>query len=126
MPYNCAISETPDYLRVDVSGECLPGREVEDSIGVWKKVAEVCREKGLARILAVCDIPGKLPIFAAFEIAAHPETFGWDHRFKLALVQLHQERLEGSLFSETVAFNRGYKLKVFGDEESAVQWLSDT
>jgi len=117
------ISQHNDYLRLDVSGEYTPGAEAEEATRFWAQAAAACREHKLTRVLAVFDVPGTMPTFAAFDVASNPPAISWDHRVKVALVYTHKERFESNLFSETVAVNRGYKVKAFQDEPNAISWL---
>lgn len=123
MPYRCVVTTTADYLRVDVSGDWRLGQELADASAVWKQVSEACRNQACTRVLAVWDVAGRLPTVSAYALAAHPESFGWDRSIKAAVVHRHKERLQDSLFAETVGVNRGYDVKVFGDEEKALAWL---
>ena len=123
MPYGCIFQTYPDYLRVEVSGGWTPGKEGEDSVRVWGEVAETCKKEGKTRILAIWDVAGRLPPMDGYNLGANPERFGWDRRFKLATVHLHEERFQDGLFVETVALNRGFRVKMFEDEEKAKSWL---
>ena len=43
MPYKFSIENKESYIRVNVSGERIAGREPEDIISVWSAVADKCR-----------------------------------------------------------------------------------
>jgi hypothetical protein len=116
-------SQHNDYLRLDVSGEYTPGAEAEEATRFWAQAAATCREHKLTRVLAVFDVPGKMPTFAAFDVASNPPAINWDYRVKVALVYTHKDRFESNLFSETVAVNRGYQVKAIQDEPNAIAWL---
>ena len=123
MSYICHISQHADYLRADVSGDWSPGNEKGDALDVWTQVAESYLKGRLNRVLAVWDVPGRLPTMAAFNLGSKIDALGVGRQFKLAIVHLKEDRLEDSKFAETVAVNRGYRIKVFGDEETAQNWL---
>ncbi len=123
MSYKCIIQKNPEYLRVDVSGDWSPGKELEDALSVWSQVAEACKELEAFNVLAVWDVPGRLPTFTAFQLGSMAHSFGIGHKFKLAIVHLNEERLKDSLFAETVAVNRGFQVKMFSDETQALSWL---
>lgn len=123
MPYQVAIQEYPDYIRVQLSGELTPGLELQEATSVWSQVADACREKGVTRVLAISDARGHLLTMTAYELADSALTWGWDQRFKLAMVEVHEERRQNSLFAETVAVNRGFRARVFDDEQKARSWL---
>lgn len=117
------IEAVQGFIRLDVSGEWTYGSEAREAKQVWRQVADACKEQGFERILAVFDVPGRLPTFAAYDIASDPESLGFNHRYKVALVYTYQERFDSNLFSETVAVNRGFKVKAFIDESDAQNWL---
>lgn len=123
MAYNCVITHETDYVRVEVSGRWEPGGELGNAVDVWTRVADACRETGETRILSLWDVSGHLPMLDAYSLASAPDSFGWEHNFKLAVVHLHEERFSDALFAETVAVNRGYEVKIFRDERSAKEWL---
>jgi hypothetical protein len=123
MSYSVALREYPDHLRVEVSGEWTPGHELEDAVDVWTQVADCCRKSGLTRILSVWDVPGRLPPLVAYELVGARASGAWDRRFRLALVQLREERFKDSQFVETLAVNRGYNVRVFDNEPDARSWL---
>ncbi len=123
MPYECTIESYPDYLRIDVFGKWIPGQEGEDSMRVWGEISQACKGCGQTRILTIWDIPGRLSPVDGYNLGAYPERFGWDRRYKLAVVHLHEERRKDALFVETVANNRGFRVKMFQDEETAKSWL---
>jgi hypothetical protein len=51
------------------------------------------------------------------------EEFGWSRRFKLAIVDVNEDSRKDNLFTETVAVNRGYNVKIFDNENDAKEWL---
>jgi len=51
MPYCTTIHEHKEYIRVEVSGERIQGKEVEDIASVWSGVTDVCRELNINKIL---------------------------------------------------------------------------
>lgn len=123
MPYKFCIEEQEDYIRVEVSGERIPGNEEEDAVRVWSCVAEVCEAKKIDRVLGIYKVTGRLPATAAHAIAFDPARFGWSRRFKLALVNLNEESRQDSLFLEDVAVSSGYQIRVFDNEEEGRTWL---
>lgn len=123
MPYQVHIETQGDHIRVNVSGTRIPGHEVADSVNTWKQVADVCRDTGIEKILAVFLLEGRLSPIDAYDIAARADEFGWSHAFKMAVVDLNKETLEDNLFAETVAVNRAYQIMVFDNEAEATDWL---
>jgi hypothetical protein len=123
MTYKVNIEEQQNYIRVEVSGKRIPGKETDDAIRVWASVAETCRKKNITRILAINNIPGRLPALAAYSLAESPEEFGWSRHFKLTVVDVNEDSRKDNLFTETVAVNRGYNVKIFDNENDAKEWL---
>lgn len=123
MTYNAKFETLDDFVQVTVSGSRIQGQEVADAIGVWSQVADYCREAKIVKILAILQLEGRLPTMDAYEIVARAEEFGWSHSLRLALVDTNTESLEDNLFTETVAVNRAYPIKVFDDIAAAKTWL---
>ena len=123
MNYEFSIEIHAEYVRVLISGEPSRERAYEQSFDVGTHVVKACRESNIRRILAVWDVPGRLAVVDAYELAGNPQAFGFDYDLKLASVYLHRDRFEGSKFAETVATNRGFNVKVFNEEEAALAWL---
>ena len=123
MPYKVNIEDKKNYLRIEISGDRSPGQEATESKAFWSQVAELCSEKNVDKILTISTLTGRLPAMQAFEIAHSPQSFGWDWRLKVAFVDLNEESRQDNLFTETVAVNRGYRAKIFDNEEDAKAWL---
>jgi len=123
MPYEVSMKVQQDYIRVEVTGERIPGQEEVDAFRVWSRVAEVCHAKKIDRILSIYRVTGRLPARAAHAIAYDPRKFGWSKRFKLALVNLNEESQQDTLFVEDVAVSSGYRVRVFDNEQEAIPWL---
>jgi len=115
-----------DHVRLDVTGEWTPGKEVEEIKNTLGAVADACRENGLERMLAVFDMGGRIPIGVAYEVAKDPSSVGWERHFRGALVHRDEERYESNLFTETVAVNRSFNIKAFNDEGAALKWLLES
>ncbi len=124
MSYDVTIEEMKDYLRVEVSGDRVPGQEADDGIEVWRHLADVCRETGHDKLLVILHLSGHIPTTASYKIASNPDKFGWEKRFKVAVVDLNQEsRLENYL-TGAIAVSQGYDARIFDNELTAEAWLS--
>ncbi|OHD68535.1 MAG: hypothetical protein A2W19_12135 [Spirochaetes bacterium RBG_16_49_21] len=108
---------------MEVSGDWTPGKELEDAIDVLTQVADICHKKGINCILAIWDVPGHIRALIGYEIVDSANKCNWDRHFKLAVVYTHNERFIDSLFVETVAVNRGYRVKMFENKQEAKSWL---
>ena len=123
MGYETHITEYQDYVRVQVCGERSPGHSVANADRVGKMIVEYCQDKGIDRILLVLELVGRLGPLDAIGIVTNSADYGFHHGFKLAFVDLNAESYRDSLFTETVAVNRSYSMKVFDKEQEAREWL---
>jgi len=123
MGYETRITEYPDYVRVHVVGKRSPGHSVANADRVGKMIVELCEEKGINNILLVLELTGRLGPLDSMGIVTHSQEYGFHHNFRLAFVDLNAESYRDSLFTETVAVNRSYSMKVFDNEQDAREWL---
>jgi hypothetical protein len=126
MSYDISIQEKQGYIRVEVSGERTSGQEAKAAIDLWMRLAEVCNDKGIFRVLAIYDLNGDLPTIAAYEIGSSLVKNDLIRNMKVALVDLNEKSRENNLFAKTVAVNRAYSRdsgRVFDDEKKAIEWL---
>ena len=123
MGYETSITEYPDYVRVQVRGERSPGHSVANADRVGEMIVEYCQDKGIDRIMLVLELEGRLGPLDAVGIVTHAPNYGFHHGFRLAFVDLNAESYRDSLFTETVAVNRSYSMRVFDKEQDAREWL---
>lgn len=117
------ISIHDHFVQMDMAGFYTPGNEAAEARKMWKELADTCRSNGKRRVLVRSSMTGELPAMVSYEIASHPEEFGWERAFRIAMVFEHKERYESHLFPETVMVNRYYDMKAFMDENEAKTWL---
>ena len=123
MAYETNITEFPGYLRVHVCGERAPGHSVTNADRVGKMIVEYCRDNDIDRIMLVLELGGRLGPLDAVGIVTHAPDYGFHHGLRLAFVDLNTESFPDNLFTETVAVNRSYSMKVFDNEQNAREWL---
>jgi len=123
MAYQADIQTSRDHIRVEVSGRRAPGRTVIDAYDVGQRIVEECRKAAIEKVLLVSQLTGHIPALEAYEMITGLEDIGWSRSTKLAFVDMNSESHEESLFTETVAVNRAYFMKVFDNEEDARDWL---
>lgn len=123
MPHEITFHDEGKYLRVVLHGHRTPRREGAALIETWSTVAAYCGEHNHTRILGVVNIQEPLEPMAAYEVGHAPHLFGWKHTFRLALVYPERIVFESNRLTETILTNRGYQIKVFVDENNALQWL---
>jgi hypothetical protein len=126
MAYKFIIQENPDHIRVEVSGEWDPDKNLIDAKSVLMNVTDACRKKGINHILAIWDVPGHISTLTGYQIVEMAKEIHWDLRFKLSVVFAYNERFMDALFVETVAVNRGFMVKMFKHEEEAKSWLLES
>ena len=123
MEYGLIIEEKRDHIRFEVSGKRRQGKKLEQMIPIWSQVITLCKEKEIFKILAIFKLEGEITVLDSVDIVSNSEKFNWDKRIALAVVETNIDSRKGNLFTETYAVNRGYNMKVFEDEKSALKWL---
>lgn len=110
-------------MRVEVTGTRRLGDAATDAAEAGKQIVTVCHEAGINRVLVILDLKGRLSAVDSYEMVMNSSEYGWSHDFKLAFVNNNTATFEDSLFTETIAVNRAYTVKVFADEAVALDWL---
>jgi hypothetical protein len=123
MPYETTFELFEHYARVEISGDRRPGHEVADGILGGQEISATCKSHGITKLLAIFKMTGRLPATEAHELYSNPDAFGWSRDIKVALVDENPDSREDSLFSETVAVNRAYNMRVFDEQDEALDWL---
>ena len=126
MPYDFIIQEEKDIIRVIVSGDRTPGKEVDDAIELITEITKASIEKGLNRVLAIWKVKGELPVMQAWNLGNVLDSSDLARNIKLATVNLDLDSRRGNVFTENVVVNRGYNWKVFDNEEVAKSWLLES
>jgi len=123
MSYDADYQVLDDHIRIEVSGERIPGNVAIDSSVVMEKTMELIQKSGIRNCLILLDLTGPLSAMDSFDIVSISEEVGWKRDYRVALVNLHAETLEDAQFTEVVASNRAYPIRVFDNEEDAKDWL---
>lgn len=123
MTYDISVQTRQDYLRVEVSGQRIPGHEVGDALDVWKKTAVKVRETGVNRILLIGKVPGRIPAAAANLAVKLAEQVQSRVNYKVAMVFTDLETLDSHNLTTTFARNLGYEVDIFDNETDARKWL---
>ena len=96
------------------------------NVDIWKKIAvDVIKAKldyGYKK--TIYDVTGaivKESTFGIFEVAANLDDFGFRRNIKTAFV--YSNNTVDMKFFETVAYNRGFVVKIFTNTLEAVTWL---
>ncbi len=83
----------------------------------------VIAKTGITDCLLVLNLKGPLSPMDSFDIVATSEEIGWQRHFRVAMVDCNTESAEDTHFTEVVASNRAFPVRVFDNEEDALAWL---
>ncbi len=123
MSYDAEFETHDDYIRIYVTGSRRYGDAAVEAGEVGRRIVEYCRKANIYRVMTVLNLRGRLAAIDSFDIVTQSRDYGWDFKFKLALVDLNRDSAEDVKFTETVAVNRFYRVKAFSDEANALAWL---
>jgi hypothetical protein len=122
--YEFSVARRPGYLHVSVTGENTTDnvrRSLQD-------VVSACAEHACSRVLIEEHLTGpSLGTVAVFEIASEGSRNAWPTVSQIAYVDTnpeHDAELMG--FAETVAVNRGVRMRLFATVAEAEAWLAAT
>jgi hypothetical protein len=118
-PYRIKFEHRPQYLYAHVSGE---HDSVKISISYWRDIADECRRTETAKVLVDEDIAEAVSKLETYKIANEISKIGFTNVL-VAFVDRYLEHQEANQFGELVASNRGLRVKVFNDTETAEKWL---
>jgi hypothetical protein len=112
---------------VEVTGERESRQQIiESAKEFWPRILDLCDETGIYRVLAIFGLSGDLPTMTRYELGEWAANYGRSVKARIAFVNLNEESRNINRFIEDVAVNRALnpeKVKVFGDERSAKEWL---
>ena len=123
MPYKSDIQVCDGYIRIDVAGERVPGHIASDSGAVIEQTMDAIAKSGITRCLLILNLTGPLSPMDAFDIVSISEEVGWQRQFRVAMVDRNPNPESDVQFTELVASNRAYPVRVFDNEEDALDWL---
>lgn len=120
--YRFAVKRRPGYLHASVSGQ----NTVANVRRVLGDVLRACAEHGCARVLVEEHLIGpSLGVVDVFEIVSEGSRAGTTLLEKIAYVDTNPEHDASQLeFIETVAVNRGVRVRVFATVAEAETWLA--
>jgi hypothetical protein len=123
MSYETRFEVFDDHIRIEVSGVRVPGEVGADSGEVVEKTMQVIDKTGITNCLLVLSLSGTLSPIDAFDIVSVSEEFGWQRNFRAAIVERNAAAIEDTHFTEIVAGNRAFPVRVFDNDEDARDWL---
>ena len=122
MSYQLNSEIRTDYLYVEVSGP----RTYDNVIAISKEIIKLSiSHEASAVLLNISELEGRLSIMDSWSLVT--EDLENIRKLnipvkKLALVDT-KEHKNGYDFFETIAYNRGFLLKVFQEFNNAIEWL---
>lgn len=118
---DCSIVAQDGYLRAYVGS--APAEQVMEC---YRSTAVFTLEQKFTRVLVVGAAAGDpMPHMAARDAVIALSVIGVPAGFKLALVALSHESLNGYRHAEIEAARRGIRVKVLAQEDEAVRWLME-
>lgn len=118
MPDKVELNRDLGIIEVTSYG-VVTGSDISDSVD---KIDAFYRETGIPKVMVDTTrqekMPGTVGIFKLFSSMPLTITF-------VLLVKEKQLTEEDLLFAETVAVNRGVRMKIFYDKEKGLEWLKN-
>ena len=112
------ITELPDYLHIQYSGEFRLA-EAKSSVDA---MLDSCRQSGSTKVLFDCTaMSGELTVMDRFNVGQYTSE-KMDPGLKIAMVVDEKYILPDNFF-EVVARNRGIYINVTSEMEEAIEWL---
>ena len=121
MSYELDIEAQEDFLHFRVTGE----RSRKAIFAVTVEILDTCYDRECSKALIdVRELSGRLPQLEAYDVASidYPKLRRRGALERVSIVDL--TGFEDSIrFFETVACNRGFNLRIFGNVDDATFWL---
>lgn len=121
MSYELKMDEQEDFLRFSISGE----RTRESVVAATIEILDICYDREFSSALIDArEFSGRLHHLDAYDVPAveYPKLTRRGVVSRVAIVDL-KDFSDSFRFFETVARNRGYNLRLFGDADEAAAWL---
>lgn len=121
MDYEIEMVEGDGFVTAVLTGVRTP----ETLIAAASQTTAFCDQQQVSRLLIdLRGMSGGLDTLETFEVAGQelPRRKAVRRVLRSAILD-RQENIERIRFFETVAINRGLNVKVFADEDLAVEWL---
>lgn len=123
MSYELSIEKKPDFLHVHVTGI----RTREAVAAMAKDIIDACVQHQTSKVLVdVRELTGRLSTLNAYEVpSVEFPKLKRPGLLKKAVIVDVEEFKDSFRFFETVARNRGFNLRIFGDIDKAIKWLRE-
>jgi hypothetical protein len=118
MTHNVTINRQGDHLHIIFSGSF----SLAASKASVDAMVKACAEGRCSKVLFDCrPMTGEMSIMDRFDTGQYgAQTI--THGIKIAMLA-REDQISPNNFFENVAVNRGVNLKVFTDENGAIEWL---
>ena len=118
---NISIDHERDLIRVTAVGELIKS----DGEKIITLARTVAAEHGFDVLYDVRQTRTKIPVVEWFQLPRNLEVFKDEKKFrvKAAVLISPEDDVEKYRFYETVTTNLGINLKIFFEEEEAIEWL---
>lgn len=117
--YSIEFHQRPKYLYAQVSGR---HDNIENARECWLDLLDACRKFEYDKLLVEENIEGNISMEEMYKLASEFPTMGFQN-ILVAFVDLHPSHQKLNRFGETVATNRGGRIRVFDTVAEAKEWL---
>ena len=126
MAYDLKFTLHENYLRMDIAGHRIPGKEVMLMVEAISRLTEEIRNTGMEKILVVSTLTGRAPTQVIYQLSQLTTQYRWKKEYKLSIVDTNEDSYRDNMFTQVIADDRGFLLKFFRDEKNALEWLLNT
>jgi hypothetical protein len=121
MDYRLEIESIDKFIWIRAFGQ----KSLQDALSLWQKVAQLCKQNNLTRVLLEDYMTGSLSAFETIQLLENFGKIGMSWEYWVALIAPKSKtEYEDIKLKETVAYNRGWgQIKVFEDLKTATDWL---
>lgn len=119
-PIRIEYSHAAGCLRAKVSGH---NGSLETTVAYWTEIAGEVRRLRPGTLLVIDDMSGGPPCAADLQQFVDAMAGKGFEGVRIAYVEAHGDQIAKVEVGEILARERGYKARVFGDENQASLWL---
>jgi hypothetical protein len=120
-------------MDIEVQGDCLVAaacgeRTGENVSAIAQEILDECLRQGIVKVLLdLRPLTGRLSISESLSVVTHlfPEMSALRKLERVAVIEA-SERHERSRFFERAAGARGYNIRMFSEQQQAVDWLAQS
>lgn len=117
--YTIEFQQRPKYLYAFVSGR---HDNIENARKCWLEMLDACHKFDYDKLLVEENIEGNISMEEMYKLATEFPAMGFQN-ILVAFVDLHPSHQKLNRFGETVATNRGGKVRVFDTVAEAKEWI---